>query len=264
MATVTSRIQQIKQPFGGYVNPSKFDVLSIDEGEFKLNPCENIPATLIGLAVDYFTRLFDNPKPQTAFEIPLIGADIAEKQGKISSKVVALKLIRSIMSGYDDLDEQSIISMCKLVTFDSWYRNPVAAKTASDYSTINPDEKTIENIETMVMRSVTFFRVFGPIKEYGFTFSPNSFTSKVQAGDGDFLTEDTLWDLKVLKSSPTSKHTLQLLMYWIMGQHSDKSIFKNITKLGIFNPRLNKAYILKMSDVSEETIKTVETEVIGY
>ena len=90
----------------------------------------------------------------------------------------------------------------------------------------------------MVKRSVSFWNMYGPIIKDGFTFEPYGYTKTVDTGDGDFLTQDTLWDFKVSKAKPTNKHTLQLLMYWIMGQHSGKDEFKNISNLGIFNPRL--------------------------
>ena len=98
----------------------------------------------------------------------------------------------------------------------------------------------------MVERSIAFWKKYGPITKDGFTFEKNGYTKTVDSGDGDYLTEDTLWDFKVSKSKPTNKHTLQLLMYWIMGQHSGKPEFKNITKLGIFNPRLNTVYTLNI------------------
>lgn len=94
--------------------------------------------------------------------------------------------------------------------------------------------------------------------------SYGGYTYTVESGDGDFLTADTLLDFKVSKSKPTNKHNLQLLMYWIMGQHSGQDVFKGITKLGIFNPRLNTVYLLDMFKVSADTIKTVEKEVICY
>lgn len=34
-----------------------------------------------------------------------------------------------------------------------------------------------------------------------------------------------------------------------MGQHSGQDVFKGITKLGIFNPRLNTVYLLDMFKV---------------
>lgn len=53
-------------------------------------------------------------------------------------------------------------------------------------------------------------------------------------------------------------------MYYIMGKHSEKSEFNDITKIGIYNPRLNEAYILKVSEIPEEIIKMVEKDVICY
>ena len=73
-----------------------------------------------------------------------------------------------------------------------------------------------------------------------------------------------MWDFKVSKSKPTNKHTLQLLMYWIMGQHSGKIEYKGINKLGIFNPRLNTVCVLKIEDIPQDIIKAVETDVICY
>lgn len=135
------------------------------------------------------------------------------------------------------------------------------AKKATD---TNPDSYTIQNIQTMVKRSVAFWDKYGPIVKDGFTFEPYGYTQTVNSGDGDFLTRDTIWDFKVSKSKPTNKHTLQLLMYWIMGQHSGKSEFKSITNLGIFNPRLNTVYTFPVSKVELDIIKMIETEIICY
>lgn len=74
----------------------------------------------------------------------------------------------------------------------------------------------------------------------------------------NYLTSDGLWDLKVSKSKPTSKHTLQLLMYWIMGKHSGQKIYDNIQKFGIFNPRLNTVYTMDVRLIPQETIEEVE------
>ena len=98
----------------------------------------------------------------------------------------------------------------------------------------------------------------------GFTFEEKGYTSTVDSGDGDYLTANTLWDFKVSKAKPTNKHTLQLLMYWIMGQHSEKTEFRSITQLGIFNPRLNVVYTLDIADVPRDVITAVEKDVICY
>ena len=49
-----------------------------------------------------------------------------------------------------------------------------------------------------------------------------------------------------------------------MGVHSIHSEFEQIEKLGIFNPRLNKVYLLKINAISNEIINEVNTTVIGY
>ena len=128
----------------------------------------------------------------------------------------------------------------------------------------NPDTETIQNIRIMVERSIKFWNEFGPIKQDGFTFEPNGYTETVNTGDGDYLTADTIWDFKVSKSKLTNKHTLQLLMYWIMGQHSGQKIYENIIKLGVFNPRLNLVYTLEINDISPEIIKEIEDDIICY
>lgn len=66
------------------------------------------------------------------------------------------------------------------------------------------------------------------------------------------------------KNRVTSKQTLQLLMYWIMGRHSGKPEFQSIKKLGIYNPRLNIVYLYKTERIFDYTIKEVEKDIIGY
>lgn len=54
-------------------------------------------------------------------------------------------------------------------------------------------------------------------------------------------------------------------MYYLMGVHSiHEEDFLDIENIGIFNPRLNTVYLLKISDISQETIKAVSEQIIGY
>lgn len=259
MYSVTGRIKNVKQPRGGYIKPSKFNAIDLNDGK-TLNDEENIHASVIGMAVDYLTRFVMGTDLEEAFRISLRGVALATKFGVTTAEEEA----KNYLSGIKGLDDNSIINACKMVTFDVWYRNLMGAMLAKSAKETNPDKATIENIRIMVERSVSFFEEYGPITVDGFTFEPNGYTETVSSGDGDFLTTDTLWDFKVTKSKPTSKHTLQLLMYWIMGQHSGKDEYKNISKLGIFNPRLNFVYLFDMSNVSDEIITDIEKNVICY
>lgn len=90
------------------------------------------------------------------------------------------------------------------------------------------------------------------------------YTATVCKGEGDFLTKDTMWDFKVSKNPPTKNHTLQLLMYWVMGCHSGRKEFKGIDFLGIYNPRLNTVYQIRVDCIPAEIVNIVEKDVICY
>ena len=102
----------------------------------------------------------------------------------------------------------------------------------------------LDRIATIVRRITTFIASVGPVVADGFHFDPDGYTETVSQGDGDLLTADTLWDIKVSKNPPTKENTLQLLMYYLMGHHSGQDIFGTVTCMGIFNPRLNTIYRL--------------------
>lgn len=260
MSSVTARIAEVKQPRGGYIKPSQFVTQKL-ENNMKLNENENIHGIIIGLTVDYLTRYMMGSDPFDAFNIPLLGAKIAEN---IFQKKKAIAKAILLLSNINGLTDYSIINACKLTTYDVWLRNPIGAISSKTADEINPDESTIQNIRVLVQRCLYFWNIYGPIIKEGFTFGPNGYTKVVDSGDGDYLTADTLWDFKVSKSRPTSKHTLQLLMYWIMGLHSGQAEFTNINKLGFFNPRLNEVYLLNTKDIPTEIIEIVEKDIICY
>ena len=265
MSSVTGRIGEIKQPRGGYIKPSQFEEITFND-DIELNE-ENVHASIMGMVIDYMTRFMSGASVEEAFNISVMGyqAKVMRMGKGIVLKDKFKKLdIESLLKQIKGLDDKSIIAACKACTYDGWFRNPMGAVMAKGADEITPDKATIENIKTMVNRSLAFWEKYGPVTVDGFTFEKDGYTETVNSGDGDYLTADTMWDFKVSKSKPTNKNTLQLLMYWIMGQHSGKNEFRGIKRLGIFNPRLNTAYLLDMSVVPAEVIKEVETEVICY
>lgn len=289
MSSVTGRITEIKQPYGGYLKPSAFRVTDLNDG-ITLNETENISASSIGSAVDYLARFQSGTPFQEAFKIPLTGLEYALKH---DARIVSEQELKALKTGITGLDDKSVINACKLSSFDVWARNQSRAMQLTCGQTY-PDKATIQNIQTMTKRTLTFFEKYGPIVEHGFRFDPVSeqitledgtigynlapyydmmaerkgsyggYTPTVEAGEGDYLTKDTIWELKVVKSRLTSQVTLQLLMYWIMGLNSKQKKYMNIRYLGVFNPRLNKVYLYDLAYISPETIHTVSKEVICY
>ncbi len=248
--SVTQRIDTIRQPYGGYINPSSMEEIKLGEGINELGT-ENVHASLIGLAVDYLTRMMTGTYVREAFSISLAGAD------RVGHNLRSELLVNRI----DGLTDDSITAAVNLVRYDVCVRNTTQPAPAEEEIAV--DSSTINNIRTMVNRSVNFLRKYGPKVLDGFTFE-GGYTDTIASGDGDFITGDTLWDFKVSKNPPTNKHTLQLLVYWRMGLHSIHQEFKSIKYLGIYNPRLNTMYRIDVASISDETIEAVERDVIGY
>ena len=250
MYSVTKRISQIKQPRGGYINRRDFTCITLDDG-IELNSKENIYPTLVGLVIDYMTRFCMGTPKESAFRISLLGAKVAKNEFD------AYKLLSKI----NGLDTESIVNASKLVGFDICYRDGM--NYYKPVSEIEPDVNTVTNIMVMIKRILSFWDKYGPIIKDGFTFE-GGYTPIISTGDGDYLTKDTLWDLKVLKDELKPKHTLQLLTYYIMGKHSIHKEFDGITQLGVYNPRLNKIYTIQIDNIPQSIIDTVSQDVIGY
>lgn len=281
MPSVTGRIKEIHQPRGGYLKLSDFDVSLIEDAYVPIGIYrnENIHSSLIGTTVDYLTRIQMGTTVYDAFEGPILGARFRKAAIDYED---SFEVLFEYLDGIHGLDDQSIINACKAATFDSWFRAPMFARNSKQHTDINPDDYTIRNIQILVGRCVSFFEKYGPVTQSGFDFNPpdkddqkwwrmmkeggsyGGYTKTVDAGEGDFLTKNTMWDLKVRKSKPNSKHTLQLLMYWIMGQHSGQEIYSDITKIGMFNPRFDMVYLLDVNRIPDSTIQLIEEEIICY
>ena len=251
MASVTRRIKEISQPRGGYLPPKLLEVIDLNDS-ITLHPNENIHASLVGLAVDYLSRIVacDN-SPEEAFKISLKGALVA---GELEQAEKLLKKVKKY-------NFTAIEAACQLAGYDVCFR--AGPEYFNGVQHIKPDQDTLENIDAMIHRSEMFFEKFGPVIVDGFTFE-GGYTETVNAGDGDFLTVDTLWDYKVSAKAPTNQHTLQLLMYYIMGMHSKHDCFKSIKYIGIFNPRLNKVYRFELAKLDPAIVEAIEKDVICY
>ena len=247
--SVTRRISEVDQPPGGFINPRLLNETRFDDG--KTLGEENVPPAIAGLAVDYLTRWVMGSSLSEAFIISVMGGFAGGKAEDVAEH----------MCGIRGLDDDSIECACRTCMYDSYYRARRAPKTDPFLTFV--DHQTCENIRIMIERSKRFFDVYGPITESGPKF-PGAYTEVVGAGDGDYLTESTIWDFKVSKNIPTKEHTLQLAMYYIMGKHSTDSHFDTVRNIGIFNPRLNIVYALDMSKVPKETMRRIEIKVIGY
>ena len=247
----TLGIPAVVQPYGGYVSPRDFDSVALP-GLRPLHDMkdENVNPGRVGTAVDYLARLVEGSPAEEAFFISLQGA----------AKVGEVDRCRHYLSRIRGTGDESIEAALCAVGYDAAFR---AGGGAFRGVLVEPNAQTIENVREMVRRSHGFFAMYGPVVMDGLTF-PGGYTDTVSAGDGDFLTADTLWDFKVSAKPPTTKHTLQVLMYWRLGVHSTRPEYGGVQNLGFFNPRLGMVYTLPVSRIPQSIIDEVERDVIGY
>ena len=246
MVSVTDRVCHVHQPGKGYVSPSKLKIRHFQD-DIRLSPVLEYPQ-LAGMAVDYLTRFLLTGDKIKAFEVSISGAKLANNYS----------IAEELLNGITGLDRNSIDSAIELVQYDAVTRGRVEVV----HIPTQKSEEFIESVRTMVIRSVSFFNKCGPLIDVGFTFE-GGYTKVINSGDGDYLTSDTIWDMKVSKYPPTKEQTLQILTYYILGLNSGLPKFTNVTSIGLFNPLLNQSYYIAIDDIGNETIHRVMDEVVG-
>lgn len=253
MTSVTQRIKKKgMQPRGGYVNPRRMLSANIpavrplhDRSE------ESINSSLMGIAVDCLVRFSLESDVEKAFATPLRGA----------SRLGLRSLAKSLTSKVRGLDETSIKAACQLAGFDcAGHGDPATYKPVDG---IVPNQKTIENVRTLVERTLAFFKNEGPVVDCGVTFE-GGYTTMVGDGEADYLTEEAIWDLKVSINPPTKEHTLQLCCYLLLGKSSIKTEeFSQVARLGVVNPRLGQAFWFDVASVPSNTFDEIDKKVLG-
>ena len=123
---------------------------------------------------------------------------------------------------------------------------------------ISPDGATIENVRTMVERSCCFFTPRGSTRPEKFALA-NELLGTVGINDEDFMIFDTFWYFETSEARLPKEYILQLLTYWHMGIHSPRAWqFQSIRYVGIYNPRLNEAYRLRIDAIPDDVMTEVD------
>lgn len=257
--SVTKRIDTITQPRGGYLPKKLFNIVYYNDNNTLtwIDYKDKKLPTIQGLAVDYLTRYILTNDKEQAFHISILGAIEADE---VDGNKWHTKKLYKLLNNIDGLNNKSIKNACKIVGYDDVYRRGYRGYRNIDE--IDPPIEMINNIKIMVNRSVEFLKKDSPILKTELTFEP--YTKLVSQGDGDYLTNNMLIDLKVSKNIFTSKWSLQILMYYLLGLHSKYSEYQKTNQLCIYNPFLNCALILNIQDISDEIMYKVSHEILGY
>ena len=172
-------------------------------------------ASTVGLVVDYMSRFLKTGDKESAFETSIRGS----KELGVLSQFLASFLLDHITG----LNKESIVYACKLVQADAICRTQYLDfydrnNIMKNIDLAIPNDAMINNILVFIERTLEFYDKLGDIS-FGFTM-PDAYTDIIQAGDGDFMTVDTVFDLKTSKRKPLPAQCLQVLIYYLMGRRS--------------------------------------------
>lgn len=249
MFTSISKAAEIAAAYSKTFETLEWEEIYFHDG-FQLNDKECIASGIVGSAVDYLSRMMITGDKNKAFKIPLWLTNIPFLANSSIGKSVD-----EIFEQITDLDSESIINACYLVCFDEYTRGrDIKCVVRKQVRLLNlrkayPHEylSAIGNIRMMVLRCIAYFKQHEPVIDTGFCVKYDSVF-----GDGDFLTETELCDIKTGRQKPSLTDKRQVLLYWYVGLHTEGLDFSKIDTLSIFNPRLNMAWKLKVSQLPED------------
>ena len=251
MTSVTQRTLTVKQPYGGYLPVREMDVQRFDDG-CELSRQGIAEPTLLGTTVDSLFRLRLGGTPEEVFDLAI---RVVAAHG-VENPAVFHKCLKEV-DWQTNKGVAAAFRLCDLFQYGfSFTMGPVRVNSRlyNKYDVANA-RVMLDRLQHWVMDKTVI--------RNGFVM-PGGYSEIVNCGDGDLLTQDGLWDIKLLKRSPTSKNTLQLLMYWRMGLRSEEPADFDVSHLGIFNPKLNMEWSARTDQISDDVVEEVERFAIGY
>lgn len=226
---------------------------------------KNTNNTMISITTNYLTRYFllkeNNDSKlseieckEKAFLIPKKGSEISNKKSEFDD------LLKRINIKNNQIDDETIINAMQISNFSFFYW-----KDDFKYEKIkkaNPDNETINNIRIMIQRSVDFFKN-NDFYECSILFDESLRKTKcLTRADADFMSKKTLWKFSIQKEMKNkNKDLIKLLIYYVLSKKNpnwEKSIYKDLDSIGIFNPRLNVFIFWKIDDIGKELIKKID------
>lgn len=288
MNSVTDIIKRVEQPRGGFLPIKMFEIEELGGDVVR---CDNVPPIIVGKVVDSIIHLIIKTDKQKLFKSSLNGyakrveyfaqqfsygmnydatyAQIQKEDGIFN--------INALIDRLDDYLKKEdiyhlIICLCLIHQYDIWDTDFGYISRLTTIESSRPKYYTkgdIRKIEVLYQRTVIWIvsiinKDFRRDIIFDYKFYPDGYTDKVKYGVGDFVCDNTLFDLKCTKDKPTAYNTLQILIYYVMGLNSNNKLYKNIKYIGLYSPITNKVWRLSVSRISKELIHKVSMEVIGY
>lgn len=230
---VRGRAELASQPPGGVLPLSYFSSYQLG-GVTLTRRTESGPPGTISSAVEFIARWDLEGDPRA-------DADLS---------VAALEAIRGVRRG--EHTEASPGLVAAMLRGSEW--------NDDEYDELKWEEgegdETLAHIAEMRARVSRFFERFGRPVRTG-TWAVNSKRFHLD-GHIDFVTTDSIWDLKVSEKVPDRLDVLQLLLYWVAFRE-DPANDDGIAYLGIYNPRLDRAWRIAVAEIPRDVAIWVES-----
>lgn len=280
MSSVSELVERIEQPVSGILPVSNFTKRELHQDTHKLFGNNTIPAVHLGLIIDYCVKYILGVKLSDILHVEYEG--YAEHIRVSAVKYYDSLSEQSLTQIYVD-DERKKICLSDFVsnvenstTFEEYVTNMLYVIQYGDFvrnfrfaynrlgEVFNTEisKEDIHDILYMFLRTRSWINTFSKVTPM-YKFYPRGYNNTVTSGEGDFCTSDTLWDLKVSNGEPTTKDTLQLLIYYIMAMQSDNRLYRNVHKIGVYNPKLDTEWVCNMNDINEGITTSVK-KILGF
>lgn len=241
---VTGRIDTVKQPRGGYLPLKSFAVEQYDEMVNLDYKSEGIWPTVSGNVVEKLVGLKLGVRPDWLFSKSLNQA----KKRDASLLARTNELIDRVSSSKShEVSRELVLNVTELQYTENlvWADSPFTS----------PSKIGLDSMNRLADNTIKLLKPYGSLHDWNFHIT--KYNTTVGLGDGDFCTGDTLWDLKVSVKPFTSKHTLQILSYYLLTD------LPKITHIGLINPRRGTLLRIAISEIPDETIDSVKKRVLG-
>lgn len=280
MSSVSELVENVEQPVFGILPVNKFVKKELRQDSYVLSNKSKIPATHLGLIVDYCVKYILGVKLSDILHVEYSGyaehirVSAIRFYDSISEQALTQIYIEDerreiCLSDFISKVENAgtfddfVTNMFYIIQYGDFIRNiRYAYNRLGETFTTELSKEELQDILIYFIRTQSWINTFDCVTPM-YKFKPFGYNSTVTSGEGDFCTDKTLWDLKVSNGNPTTKDTLQLLMYYIMAKHSGNKLYSNVDSIGVYNPKLDSTWLCNIDTVDRNTIKYVEG-ILGF
>lgn len=260
-----ARAADYKQPDKGILDPDLFTTIEISS-DIEIGEPEFIASLLVSISAVYLFRILKlNIAPETVFAISKKGAYDHSDHPDVDYTENWKHNFDVLLTQVKGLDDESIISAVRLSAFNSYYTRIDAGIEA-----LNIRPKAISNIRNMVKRISAFADSIGLVNDASELHFEKVKAKKtlINIVDRHFVVGDTFWHIKAFRPGTglNKLETLELLIFYLFGLRSpeNKKLFSKVKKLGIFDSRTNKTYVINVSDIPKSAIDETSKDVVIF